>query len=349
MISIGQYKIWKRVDVLRRHLNPFANPDALKTLLRVPAIEWAMRTGKDNVRQMPIMIKVEPTNICSLRCPGCYSHNTESWTGEKKCARSKGKMSFDTFKKIVDELGTSLYKISLYGQGEPLLNQEVFDMVRYASDGCISCVISTNFNVNYNGIVEKILDCGLEHLIVAVDTLDPENYAAYRKGGNLETVLTNLEELTRRKQEQGIKLPLIEVQSIIRQNNHDEIPRLREFTRKIGADRFSAKMDSEYLKIVPLDKRPIHPCYWLWYSSSINWDGTVSPCGCALISKDFVYGDITQERFEAIWNSEKYRNSRLLFSKRKRPEISHIKECYACPIFPNVFFRKDQKSRGDII
>lgn len=344
MRNIRQYKIWKRANLLKRHLQFSANPQALRKLSRVPAIEWAMRTKQPVLRSMPVMIKVEPTNICNLRCPGCYSHNTMSWTGKKLPPRPKGRMGLDTFRKIVDELGGYLYKISLYGQGEPLLNEEIFDIISYAASCHVSCVVSTNLQVMQAGMMEQLLNCGLEHLIVAVDTLDPDIYAAYRVGGSLEVVLTNLEELIKRKQERGQRFPLIEVQAIIRQNNQDEIPKLRKYTGKIGADRFSAKLDSEFLKTIPLGQRPIRPCYWLWYSSSINWDGAVSPCGCALVSRDFVYGNISQQKFKEIWNSDQYTNSRRLFARGKRPDITRTKECYTCPIFPNSFYRQEQLS-----
>lgn len=340
MKSIGRYKIWERISVLKRHLHLYSNPYSIKKLARVPFIEWAMRTRKASSCPMPIMVKVEPTNICNLKCDGCYSNHNISWTGETEPERPKGMMEFDTFRKIVDQLGDSLYKISLYGQGEPLLNREVYKMVRHAADRRISCVISTNFNVVKNGAMDKLLDCGLEHLIVALDTLDPKIYSSYRVGGDLKVVKANLEEFIKLKRARNKKFPIVEVQSIIREENRDEIAKLDEYAKRIGADRFSAKMDSNYLKTIPMEERGIKPCYWLWYSASFNWDGSVSPCGCALVSSKFMYGNINKQNFREIWNSEQYQNSRRLFVNGKTPEISHIKECYTCPIFPNNHHRK---------
>ena len=55
-------------------------------------------------------------------------------------------MTFENFKKLVDEVGHYLFKINLYGFGEPLLFPETLEMIKYASKNNIGIGISSNLN-----------------------------------------------------------------------------------------------------------------------------------------------------------------------------------------------------------
>lgn len=68
-------------------------------------------------------------------------------------------------------------------------------------------------------------------------------------------------------------------------------------------------------------------CDWPWKGVAINWDGSVSPC-CAVYGQKDDFGNIFEQKFQAIWNSNQYRASRLWLGKRSLPE--HRTVCYRC-------------------
>ena len=93
--------------------------------------------GKTRLPYYPSKISIESGNLCNLRCPLCP-------TGQQDKSAKKGFISFDVFKKVVDEIGQSLSLIRLYNWGEPLLNKDFLRMVHYAKERGINIKISTN-------------------------------------------------------------------------------------------------------------------------------------------------------------------------------------------------------------
>jgi len=100
---------------------------SLKKLVNLILVRIQLKLRVSYVIGYPHFILIEPTNICNLRCPLCP-------TGRGEKGRSKGKMSLDKFKRIIDEIGDYLYDIELDNWGEPLLNKDIFELIRYANE-----------------------------------------------------------------------------------------------------------------------------------------------------------------------------------------------------------------------
>ncbi len=91
----------------------------------------------------PVIAQVEPSNVCNLECALCL---TTSINHERKAAL----LSLETFKKFIDEVGDYLLLIIFWNWGEPFLNPEATDMIRYATDKGILIHSSTNGNVPFS-------------------------------------------------------------------------------------------------------------------------------------------------------------------------------------------------------
>jgi sulfatase maturation enzyme AslB (radical SAM superfamily) len=75
----------------------------------------------------PSGISIEPTTKCNLACIECPS-------GQKALSRSTGNMEISLYKKIINELASSLLYINLYFQGEPFLYPGIFEMITNAKE-----------------------------------------------------------------------------------------------------------------------------------------------------------------------------------------------------------------------
>lgn len=118
----------------------------------------------------PLFLKIEPTNCCDLKCPGCGTHHP----------RGKGFMKMETFRDLLAAYGRWCVRISLYGEGEPLLHPQIFEMVETAEKARCPVSISSNFNSLDPEKIEKLLDSGLEHVIVCIDGASRETHCMYR-------------------------------------------------------------------------------------------------------------------------------------------------------------------------
>lgn len=55
-------------------------------------------------------------------------------------------MALDDFLHIIGAIERYAVRVSLYDEGEPLMNKDLYRMIAYATKKNISTLISTNFN-----------------------------------------------------------------------------------------------------------------------------------------------------------------------------------------------------------
>src|SRR5512135_3607653 len=72
----------------------------------------------------PAAVCIDPVNICQLKCPLCP-------TGADRLNYEREMMPLATFKIVICNL-PFIKKIDLFNWGEPFLNPDILEMVRYA-------------------------------------------------------------------------------------------------------------------------------------------------------------------------------------------------------------------------
>jgi MoaA/NifB/PqqE/SkfB family radical SAM enzyme len=123
---------------------------------------------------LPMTISIEPTTACNLRCPECPS-------GLRSFSRETGNLKSNFFKDIINQLHSKLIYLIFYFQGEPYINPEFLDMVKYASDKGIYTITSTNGHFLNDANAKKTIESGLDRVIISVDGTTQEVYENYRK------------------------------------------------------------------------------------------------------------------------------------------------------------------------
>lgn len=287
------------------------------------------RLGYSRLYSYPAKITIESGNICNLRCPLCP-------TGQNDTTARKGLMSFETYKKVMDELGEDLYLMRLYNWGEPLLNPELVPMIEYAVARGIIVKISTNLDVDINADQAKaLLASGVHKIYVSCNAASEETFPIYHIGGNFKRVMDNLKLLASVRSERRSPTDIIWLFHVFSHNEH-ETERAGEMATRLGVrleiNRMRPDMGKEIFetaeeaiardsKWLPEDpqhnifdmekKRPKKrfSCDQLWTETVINWDGSVLPC-CAVYSERYAFGNILERPFREIWNGESYQAAR---------------------------------------
>ncbi len=83
-----------------------------------------------DVKHDPPRLGIFLTTKCNMKCDFCLTHSTVIEDNEFKYQGSED-MSFDTFKDILNRFPNTLI-VSFIGNGEPILNRNIYDMVKYA-------------------------------------------------------------------------------------------------------------------------------------------------------------------------------------------------------------------------
>jgi len=130
----------------------------------------------------PVSISFEPTTSCNLRCPECPS-------GLRAFTRPTGMLQKDFFTRTIDEIHKELLYLIFYFQGEPYLNPDFLDMVKYASSKGIYTATSTNAHYLNDAAAKRTIESGLDRLIIYIDGTTQDVYQQYRVGGNISKII----------------------------------------------------------------------------------------------------------------------------------------------------------------
>jgi MoaA/NifB/PqqE/SkfB family radical SAM enzyme len=198
---------------------------------------WRARARGDiTVNGFPFVLKIESTNICNLECPFCLDRDRSVFKGEGM--RGFGRMKFDFFKRVIDELGPYAFNVNMYGSGEPLLFPEAYEMMRYAADNNVGVRISSNLSMKdfTDEMADKIITSGIEHLIVSCHGASQATYEKYMVGGNFERVTKNMRKLCESKKRLKKSLPFIDWQFLLFSHNQHEVKIAKAMAKDIGVD-----------------------------------------------------------------------------------------------------------------
>ncbi len=323
--------VTNQVKTLVRHMTARRLVNVLKT-------EMNRVLKRDIIRSMPFVLKVESTNICNLNCRYCYGGREKPGIGE----RPFGRMSVDEFKGVIDRIGIWLLKINLYGYGEPLLFPETLDMVRYAVDANIGVTVSSNMNFENTDFCSRIVDSGLETLIVSCHGTTQPVYEQFMTGGSLQRALDNVQGVLDSRKKKKAKYPIVEWQYCVTGFNQKQCQEAVALAQQLGVDaiRFIRPLFPEppaeqwLLAEQPVQtdlKAPVFRCPWLYRAVFVNYDGGVMPCCRDTRNADNDFGNIfEQDDFSSVWNNEQFQYARRLMSGAGSTDVKPPVMCVDC-------------------
>lgn len=290
----------------------------------------------------PMNVTIEPTNICNLHCPVCE-------TGAGVLGRPKRHMTLEEFKIIIDRIASHTNTLMFYFMGEPFINKESYNMIRYSKDCGIPFVTTCT-----NGDVvnpEKLVDSGIDEVSFQIGGISKETHGMYRIGSNLDRVLKNLQETIRFKNKQKQKMKII-CGFILMKHNEHEVNEFKSKMSDMGVDSAviidpCVRTVEQGREMLPADKNhwfydphafenntlkpkvvPNNECQWLYYSVTIQANGDVVPC-CRDAKGEYVMGNLLTQSLGEIWNGEKFR----VFRDKLHKNQKQINMCRLCSGF----------------
>lgn len=318
-------------------------------------LKKSYKKGDVVVHAMLNHLWIEPTNVCNARCPLCP-------TGTGELRRKKEMMKMGDFKRIIDQTSPFVSSINFWNLGEPFLNKDIFKMIKYANSKNILTRVSTNGYVFYDlKNIERLINCGLDNLVVSIDGTTQDIFEKYRVGMDLKKIMKGLVLLSRRKNEKEAKINIV-WQYIAMKHNQHQIDGARKNAEKLGMifDLKSVNMQMldkkiDYGKYLPdsvslsrygkygkrkylLKTGDNNKCPELWRSLLINADGKVFPC-CYDYKSELFLGDIKKQSIKDIWNGKEMLKVRKLILKDRY----HFAPCKKCSIGIKLSVSKNDK------
>lgn len=278
-------------------------------------------TGNVYLNSKPISASIEPANYCNLSCPHCP-------TGRKLIEKQDKRLNINDFKRYLDSLLPELMYLNLYFQGEPFLNKNLPEMIKYASDRGVFTCVSTNGNALTESIVQKLVESGIGRLIICLDGATAESYEQYRVGGNFDRVVEGISLAVK------YNLPL-EVQCLLLSTTEKEIDEIKTLCKGLGVKRLVFKKAQFYDDfLVPENPKNLrykrdasgtlvpkaklkNRCWRLFSTIVIDVDGNVPAC-CFDKSAKYSFGNLNDTTLLQVWLGDKANKFRKAILKNRK-------------------------------
>ena len=282
-----------------------------------PVRRLLLATGRDRSPILPEIVQIESTNICNAKCVFCPRDEMH---------RKQGIMSFDLFKKVVDECAElGITHVRVHNYGEPFVDRKLVEKVRYAKQRGIAQVgMISNGSLINEEVARGMIEAGLDAINISVDASGKEVFESTRIGLKYDKVIANIERIVRIRAELGKKRPKL-ILSFVRQNNSADEQAFIEHWRNI-ADKIHITDLHNWGGTLNHESDVNYPCYRPWLTFTVLWDGRVSLC-CADFDGHTILGDMSTSSIQDIWNAEPYRKARREHLESGGPDV-----CRSCDL-----------------
>lgn len=284
-----------------------------------------IRKSADAGSVKPETLRIELTNLCNTSCVMCP---------RDKLTRPQGVMSDEVFEKAVKQaLGLGIGKILFSGFGEPLIDTQIAERIKKAKgSGIGETHLFTNASLMSSTVAAALADSGLDLLVISLDATQEQSFSGIKPGLNFNSVFSNIIYLLEYLNGKNRHSPKVKVRLTgLEKEIYDKRP-LDEL-RKKGAQVVSPALHSWSGQWEGADFSPAGltagkrwPCYLLWSSATLLWDGSVSLC-CKDFNCIYNFGNIKNESLAEI-----LQGSRLAEVRRRHLERSFagLKLCASC-------------------
>jgi len=255
-------------------------------------------------------LQFEPTNQCNHDCEICMRKNLD---------RPVGFASVDLFRRVISSCKFTY--IGFHGWGEPFLNEDIFEMVKYAESRGIKTGLITNGTLLPNKI-DEIFASNLYEIAFGVHRLS-----------GLKEIEEDIRLLIKEREERDSRLRIF-LDITAYNKNKDEVLDMIKQAKAIGiryinlhrlfdlygVDPSVKSLDQpDDIKLfndaralgkrlgmkVFFSKRHETPCKVIRYSLFISWDGYLTPC---CFRPNYHFGNVLDTDLNDILRSERYKN-----------------------------------------
>lgn len=287
----------------------------------------------------PSIIIFDVTNYCNLWCAICREHPNRISSDSKGSSASipMGRMTYKMFSGIIGETKDHIMLALMYMAGEPLMNPDIYKMIEKATDFKVPTMISTNGMLLTKSNSEKLINSGLDLIKIAISGFSQEVYEKEHRGGDIKTILTNIENLAVLKKQMSSDM-IIVVDYILYAHNEREFVDIVKFCSDTGVNlttrvgRTTLGQRNNELDVT--SKEILMPqsglCDWLWRVMSISWDGRVFPC-CeyAFSNSPVILGQYDENNsIYSLWNGKLLKNYRTAHLKKGRASFDVCRNCH---------------------
>ena len=287
----------------------------------------------------PYVVGFWTGDICNFKCKYCEHSLVGDIYSKNKHIIPK-MMNWDIFTQAANELKkfpTPVKKVLFSSIGEPLLNKNLPDMVKYVKEIGVTnyCEIITNASLLTHELSEKLIDSGLDRLCVSIQGVTPRKYQEISQVDleydNLVNELSYFYRYSRGKCNVHIKTVNIALEAGEADIFYETFSKMSD---TINIDNvIEAFQDVDYSGMISDSNKGLYGeeqnnrlvCPTVFYTLYILPDGQVTTCCCP--PYPVILGNIQYESLVDMWNGQKRKNLLKMQLSGDRMKYSVCRSC----------------------
>jgi len=287
----------------------------------------------------PVILSLELWNECNAGCLFCrdkkgriYDFNPKS---SSQSSIEKGKMPKEVAFGVIDQLKKDVLVAVLYTNGEPLLYQDLPEVISSATKNNVATIISTNGLLFTETNAKAILESGIDLIKIQLSGFTQDIYSVQIRYGHIEKLKENIR-MVAKINRQGNYGAIILVDYILYNYNRHQLELVRSFCHELGVimnvrpgnPKGGLEEKEPPLKHAPLPLKM--SCDWLWKGMQINWNGEVLQCCDGVVWNGIEAYDtfrINKTDLKKVWNGSSAATMRQRITKKGRGDIPICSQC----------------------
>ncbi|CCH48602.1 radical SAM/SPASM domain-containing protein [Pseudodesulfovibrio piezophilus] len=255
------------------------------------------------LKTMPGRLFIEPTNRCNRNCEYCAHSSME---------RDYSMLSLEDFRRAIRDLPAGTY-ITMTGNGEPLLNSNIYTMIAEARAKGLLVGLICNGTVLTEKNARKLIEAGPNRVQISFDSIDKavfnQSYGNPKGACRFESVVCKVLNFIRLERTEYKKGIFITIAMVMTENVKSKAEETRAFWEKMPLDNLyegpllSLQTYAGTSEENSTLKEDWKICANPWTSMKINADGTVNAC-IQDFSNRYIIGSVREQSLTEMMNSE---------------------------------------------
>lgn len=311
----------------------------LKKIMKYGEAEVMYKTKKA-LAEKPVLYNLfwETTLRCNAKCKHCGSRAGENLNLRDELTTDEIEQAL---KSIADKYDSSKILLNITG-GEPLVREDLFEVMRFATDLGFNWGMTTNGILIDDDIIKKMIDTKMTTISISLDGLQKSHDEFRGVNGAFKKTVEGIKKL-----KQANFLNILQVTTVINKLNIEELDDLYEFIkmlhldswRVVNMDPIGRAMDNsdlalgkdEYLKLINFIKdnrkkskmditygcshylglkyekevrNNMFFCFTGFNTASILYNGDIFVCPNVERRPELIQGNIRKDDFVDVWENK---------------------------------------------
>jgi MoaA/NifB/PqqE/SkfB family radical SAM enzyme len=177
----------------------------------------------------PDCVQIDLTNDCNNNCIACWCNSPLLGDKEISPVVKRQALDYGIVTRLIDKLSAmGTRELFFSGGGEPFMHSRLIDILAYAKRKGFTCHLNTNFTLADEAVISKLIDIGLDYLIISLWAATAETYVVTHPNKD-KLVFSRMQSLLKFLWQRKNTSPKVRIYNVISNLNYKEFTEMIDF------------------------------------------------------------------------------------------------------------------------